>query len=143
MKDSTVISCLALLISIITPYLNFLMNRRVNNISLESQHLQDIYVEFLTKKIPEAKRDIIYKNNYFQGSYPLQKVLVELLKALSFYKYIDNEFYTDAKIAIQKLEDYIVLYESEIFKNSEVPRIEIENNLSDIYCIINNKYKNG
>lgn len=66
-----------------------------------------------------------------------------MLKALSFYKYIDNEFYTDAKIAIQKLEDYIVLYESEIFKNSEVPRIEIEKNLSDIYCIINNKYKNG
>lgn len=143
MEDSTIISCVALIISFITPIFNYFMNRRVNDITLESQHLKDIYVEFLTQRIPEARRDIIYTDTYFQGSYPLQKVLLELLKALSFYKYIDNDFYMDVKIAIQKLEDYIVLNESEIFRNSEIPRKEIEKDLSDIYNIINTKYKNG
>lgn len=143
MDASTIISCIALIISFLTPIFNYAMNRKMNAITLEAQHLKDIYVEYLTKKIPEAKRDIIYKDTYFQGSYPLQKVLLELLRSLSFYKYIDNDFYTDIKIAIQALEDYIVLNESEPFKNSEIPRKEIEQYLSAIYNTINTKYKNG
>lgn len=143
MEDSTIISCFALIVSFITPIFNYIMNRRVNGIVLESQHLKDIYVEFLTQKIPDARRYIIYTDTCFQGSYPLQKALIELMKALSFYQYIDEDFYIDIKIAIQKLEDYIVVNESETFKNSEIPKKEIEKNLSEIYNIINTKYKNG
>lgn len=143
MSDTAIISCIALIISFISPIYTYIKTKRINDITLKSQHLKEIYKDFLMDKIPVNMNCITYKDNCLNNTIELQKTLIELLKSLSFYKYIDKDFYTDIKIAIQTLEDYIVLNEGEIFETSEIPKEEIEKDLSDIYNIINQKYIDG
>ena len=145
MNASLVVSIIALIISLISPIYSYIMSKKVNDINLKSEYIKDTYKEFLTKRIPEARRYVSFNDNTLTGIGKLQNELIELRRALYFYKYSENDFYMDIKIKIQTLEDFVVNNEGCKFDDAEIENMQrqIEEMLTDIYESMNNKYNNG
>ena len=119
--------------------------KKVNTINLNSELLKDIYIKYLTQKIPEALRYVNYdgKGN-IEGVSQIQEVLLSFLKSIKYLKYLDAEFYNDIKSKIQRLEDYIIGGELQDYQPTredfEKHRDEM---LYDIYIAMADKYENG
>lgn len=142
------LECVAIVLSIIAiivSVIGIFQTKKVNTINLNSEHIKDIYKEFLTQKIPDSLRYLNYNDNHeLSGEQKLQNTLLEFLKAIRYFEYLDEEFYIDIKMKIQRLEDYIIGSE---LQNYDVPKDffykNVKEMLVDIYNAVSNKYENG
>lgn len=141
-----VISIISLIFAIVMPIYEQSKNKKVNDINLNSEYLKEIYVTYLTKEIPNAKRYLRYtKEGLLVDVDNLCEVLRKLMKDMYFYHYIDNDFYVDLIAAIQDLEDMLINNEGVFFDqpNQEDFDLEIERKTTVIYSLLNDKYQNG
>lgn len=116
-----VLSIIAIVISIITIFIEFCGNQRVNRINLEANFYEKIYNEFLIDKIPNARNAIVYNNNKVSGADELIDVLNDMRRKSLFFKYKEEKFYNTL---CKKLQDL----ENELVKKSD---LELD---SDDYC---------
>ena len=140
-----IISILSLLVSIVFAALEIRNSKKINDINLEAELSKDIIKEYLTQKFPDAISKIHFKGKKLTEIVPLQTALNGLRKELRFFKYCDNVFYTKLKAQTQQLEDYIVNNEGKLFNTDEHGEVmdEIRNQMTSIYALLNQKYKNG
>lgn len=142
------LECVAIVLSIIAiivSVIGIFQTKKVNTINLNSEHIKDIYKEFLTQKIPDSLRYLNYNDNHeLSGEQKLQNTLLEFLKSIRYFEYLDEEFYIDIKMKIQRLEDYIIGSE---LQNYDVSKDffykNVKEMLVDIYNTVSNKYENG
>lgn len=116
-----VLSIIAIVISVITIFIEFYGNQRVNRINLEANFYKKIYNEFLIDKIPNARNAIVYNNNIVSGADELIDVLNDMRRKSLFFKYKEEKFYNTICKKMQDLEN-------ELVKKSD---LELD---SDDYC---------
>lgn len=115
------LSIIAIVISVITIFIEFYGNQRVNRINLEANFYEKIYNEFLINKIPNARNAITYNNNIVSGVDELIDVLNDMRRKSLFFKYKEEKFYN---ILCKKLQDL----ENELVRKSD---LKLD---SDDYC---------
>lgn len=140
-----IISILSLLISILFAVLEIRNSKKINDINLEAELSKDIIKEYLTEKFPDAMSKIYFKGRKLTNIVHLQTALNGLRNKLKFFKYCDNTFFAKLKDKTQRLEDYIVSNEGRSYNAEDQGEVmdEIRNQMTDIYELLKQKYKNG
>lgn len=140
-----VISILSLFVAFLMPIYEQYRSKKVNDINLNSEYLKDIYIKYLTDKIPNARKLIRFNDDKLSDVAELANAFQELLHQVYFFKYIDEEFYAELKIYIQDLEDSLSNDSGMKFSDEEKEKFNesLEEKVTNIYSILNNKYKNG
>ena len=141
-----IISIISLVTTCIFAFFEIQSNRKLNRINLESVYIMEIYKEYLTISIPQARKNLRFDaNNRLIDIGALKNVLIEMCQKSSYYLYADKTFYTTLKTHLQSLEDYIVNNENKSFEPEDQAEVlnNIEKNLGEIYKCINKKYRNG
>ncbi len=141
-----ILSFASLLVSIGVVTYELHGTKKINDINLVANIMNQIYMKYLITEIPEARRLIDFPGNKLCGTQRLQDVLVHLKNDSLFFKYSDNKFFDKLKNLCQDLEDYIVKNDGKKYDSLEEKNAVftyIEEKLSDLYNLIENKYKNG
>lgn len=140
-----IISIVSLLISIVIAFVENKNSKRINDINLEAELSKDIIKQFLTETFPGAVTKIHFKERKLSNIVHLQNALNNLRNKLRFFKYCDESFYSKLKEKTQSLEDYIVLNEGRTFNVEDQSEVmnEIVSQMTDIYTLLKEKYKNG
>jgi len=140
-----IISIISLLVSILFAILEIRNSKKINDINLEAELSKDIIKEYLTEKFPNAISKIHFKGRKLTDIVPLQNALNGLRNRLRFFKYCDNTFFIKLKNKTQTLEDYIVSNEGRSYNAEDQGEVmgEIRNQMTDIYELLKQKYKNG
>lgn len=144
MSIATVLSCVAIVISILSPIYSYSKAKKINDINLNSTQLQKVYDEFLMKRIPAARNRIATPYNRIENIRAFQNELQEFTRALSFYRYIDPPFFDSISKQTARTEDFVVEKLSSSRGNlSSNDFKRVDKFIRDIYYILNEKYKNG
>lgn len=140
-----IISIVSLLISIVIAFVENKNSKKINDINLEAELSKDIIKQFLTETFPGAVTKIHFKGRKLSNIVHLQNALNNLRNKLRFFKYCDESFYSKLKEKTQSLEDYIVLNEGRTFNVEDQSEVmnEIVSQMTDIYTLLKEKYKNG
>lgn len=139
------VSIVSICISLIVMAIEIHSNKKLNDINLEAELSKDIVKGYLTKKFPQAISDIYFNEKKLTNIDSLQNALNSLRNELRFFKYSDPEFYGDLKMKTQEIEDYIVENEDCYFEYCEQIEVKavIHKKTTELYALLNNKYKNG
>ena len=99
----------------------------------------------MTETFPGAVTKIHFKGRKLSNIVHLQNALNNLRNKLRYFKYCDESFYSKLKKKTQSLEDYIVLNEGRTFNVEDQSEVmnEIVSQMTDIYTLLKEKYKNG
>lgn len=137
-----VLSILAIVISILSVFFEYLWTQKINRTNLEADFFKDIYGDFLMKKVPEARNYIHYNNQLVSDTENLIDVLNDIRRASLFYKYKDKKFYNDLCEQLRKLEDILVTKTDKMLDNDDYSDFiqEINAGIESIYNIIMNRY---
>lgn len=140
-----IISILSIIVSTILFSVEMSANKKINDINLESELFKDIVKDFLTNKFPQSISNIHFQDTCLSGIDDLQQSLIEMRKSFKFYMYSDITFYNDLKSKLQELEDYVVSNEGKKYSIEEQSDVmkEIRSQMTGIYSLLKNKYKNG
>lgn len=134
-----IIACIALVISVITLFVEIIQNSKNTKINSESEIFNQIFYEHLLKKIPEARQKIIYSNSRIVGTEDLIKELNTLRQDALYFKYKDKKFYKLLKQSLQSLEDKLVSQELKEEEDYAELYNEISKDLESIYSLIMSK----
>ncbi len=137
----TILSIVAIFISIIIPLFQHFWNKKMHSDDLEAEFYKDIFKEYLIKRIPEARIRIHYNNNKLDGTNRLIDVLNNLRRDILFFRFNDRTYYDELCKLLQKLEDKLVnrtgnMNDSEYIKFYE----EVDKDIHSIYEVIMKKY---
>lgn len=137
-----VMSALALIISLVTAYMEYSGNKRINGTNLEATFYKDIYFEYLLKKIPTARQEIRYSEQKIHDVEALIDVLNAMRQDSLFFKYKDKVFYERLKGSLQKLEDYLVGTSGKKYELDDFTAAveEINKKIEEIYDCIMKQY---
>ena len=140
-----IISILSIVIAIGVPVYEKNNNKKVNDINLNSEYLKEIYICYLTKEIPKARKIMRFDHDILCDTNDFCNVLKSFLSEIHFYMYIDKEFYDRMKESIQTLEDLLMDSDGNTFIGDERNNLidSIDNHLKWIYEFMNEKYING
>lgn len=137
-----VLSIIAIVISVITIFIEFYGNQRVNRINLEANFYEKIYNDFLIDKIPNARNAIAYNNNIVSGADELIDVLNDMRRKSLFFKYKEEKFYNELCKKLQELENELVKKSDMELDNDNFCQFveNIKKALEEIYDIVLCKY---
>ena len=140
-----VISTCSFAISTILSIWAIFFNKRINDINLDSDMLKGIVGEFLIDKFPKAYSDLCINNNKLTNIDQMQDVLTALVRKLKYFKFKDSGFYKSIKTVCQELENYLVEKYLETMELDEQAEFStnVSKQISAIYQLIDDKYKNG
>lgn len=106
---ATVLSVIAIIVSIIVAIKENRLQTDLNRINLESEYFNDIYKEHLIYKIPKARGYITFDaSGKLIGTDKLIEELQQLRQDSLYFHYNKRDFYNKLKEEIQTLEDYLV-----------------------------------
>ncbi|MFR4986814.1 MAG: hypothetical protein ACLUCH_05415 [Lachnospirales bacterium] len=140
---SIIISIIAILVSIYS----IKSNIKINEINIQKSYFDEIYKDYLIKKIPKARSDIRVIGNKITGTKNMCNIIKDIKFDSLYYKYQDDEFYKNINDICQSLLDYIVCCENkpyndfeqdEIFQNVNNITLKIE----ELYVILHQKLLN-
>lgn len=136
------LSVIAIVISIITIFIEFYGNQRVNRINLEANFYEKIYNDFLIEQIPNARNAIVYNNHIVSGVDILIDVLNDMRRKSLFFKYKEEKFYTNLCTKLQELENELVKKSDIELDNDDYCKFVeyIKKSLEEVYDIILCKY---
>lgn len=140
-----IISIISIVISIIFAILQINSDKKINDINLEAELSKEIFKDYLINRFPNAISEICFEKNKLSNIGKLQNELNSLRKDIRFFKYYDECFFEDFRTISQELEDYIVTNEGKeyAFDDQRAVNDYIMKKLSDVYTLIETKYKNG
>jgi hypothetical protein len=138
-----IISIVAVIISIAVGYIQHKREYNINQTNLEAVYFNDIYKEYLIKRIPIARRYIRFdKNGVLKDTNKIIKELNNIRQDSIYYLYNDEKFYNELKKKCQDLEDYLVRNSTNYLLGEEQTEFhnKLQNELKAIYRIINDKF---
>ena len=104
-----IISIISLLLSIIITFCEIRENRKINDISLESEYFDYLFKELLLKEIPKSRAKISFNmNSNLINTEDLVSTLNDIRHSALYFQYTDTEFFNNLKTELQNLEDYLV-----------------------------------
>lgn len=143
LKDfwDTVLSLVALLVSLYAIYHSSRENKKIHSSNMESDFYREIFFQFLSEKIPDNWYKIRYTDGKFSNLDYLILELNNLRKNILFFKFKDPSFYNTLFAKLQSTEDHLVEMgnpnaSSQSYSNQE----KLDNLLAEIYQFILNKY---
>ncbi|MBA3926898.1 hypothetical protein [Listeria rustica] len=113
------LSILAIIISAGVLIVQIVIEKKVNKKNLEFNLFNDIYKEYLIKKIPEAKSFLTFSESRVTGTDTLVQVLNDLRQDSIFYKNTDEKFYLKLIKNVQEFEDDLVKTMNSTYDNDE------------------------
>lgn len=141
-----VLSIISFLASFICFFIERKLDKKINNINLQSHHFSVLFDKILLEDIPNARKMIIidYRHKLigFEG---LQKCIVKLRRNCLIYYYMDKKFYDKVDKAVQDLEDYLIYNSSKILEAPQSNKVEqnIDQKVKQIYDIMFEKFLKG
>ncbi|MCH5250573.1 MAG: hypothetical protein J1E98_11595 [Lachnospiraceae bacterium] len=137
-----VISIIALMISVGSSVFEYFWNRHISRKNAETEIYKDIFIEYLIKKIPEARNKIHYGNEILSDIDDLVNVLNDLRRDILFFKFSDNCFYRELYKKLQKLEDKLVTISGKKIDADEFADFHkgLDEDIHNIYNFIMKKY---
>ncbi len=143
---SLIISIVALLSSVIVAIYDKRVDKKLNDITMESLYFNELYKDLLLNKIPEnrLKITINYEGKLIGGD-DLVKTLKEIRRNSTYFLYTDKRFYERLKNSAQELEDYILSTEDKVLEGEEQTEVLncITNKISNIYKVMTEKCFKG
>lgn len=143
---SLIVSIVALLVSVIVVVYDKKVDKKLNDISLESTYFNDLYKDFLLKDLPQNRLKItINFEGKLVGGNDLVNTLNEIRKSSTYFLYTDKEFYDELKKCTQDLEDYILSAEDKSLVGEDQTEVfnDISSKISKIYKVMTEKCFKG
>jgi hypothetical protein len=138
-----IVSIVAVIIALAVGYIQHKREYDINQTNLEAVYFNDIYKEYLIKRIPIARRYIRFdKNGVLKDTNKIRNELNNIRQDSIYYLYNDENFYNELKKKCQDLEDYLVRNSTNSLLGEEQTEFhnKLQNELKDIYRIINDKF---
>lgn len=134
---------ISLVISIVVAVIQFFQQRSIHRASLNSKYHDEIFLDHLIHKIPEARKYIRFNEaGKLDDIEKLTDELSQMLNGALYYKYKDNGFYKKLKDKIQDIEDYVMNCGNKSFEQEEQAEVykKIQEKLEKMYKLINDQY---
>ena len=104
-----IISIVSLLFSTAIAICEIKENRKINDISLESEYFDYLFKELLLKEIPKSRAQISFdRESILIDTEALVTTLNEIRHSALYFQYTDTEFFNQLKTALRNLEDYLI-----------------------------------
>lgn len=138
-----IVSIVATIIALAVAYIQHKREHSINQTNLEAVYFNEIYKEYLIKRIPTARKYIyIDKNGILKDTDKIRDELNNIRQDSLYYFYNDEDFYKELKKKCQNLEDYLVESLTNPLVGEEQTEFysKLQSELKAIYRIINNKF---
>ena len=143
---SEAVSILLSLIAIVISAYAVSYEKKINNNNLQADYYKEIFGIYLKTKIPEAGKRLSYDGNgKLNRSYKdVTKVLFEMYTKCGYFKYVNNDFYTNLKDEIQYFEDLSLSKAAgNVFNREDQAKslMELHKQIENIVQLINKQYQ--
>lgn len=136
------ISLIAIIVSIYSIY----VQKKLNDVNLQSTFFIEIFGDYLKKKIPNSAKNLTYDSNgKLDVSYKkVSKEMFSMIRECGYFKYYDNDFYYKLCEMVRELDDYLVsLAGKKIMEKEDQDEklISIHKEIEKIVHYINKKFQ--
>lgn len=138
-----IVSIVAAIIALAVAYIQHKREFSINQTNLEAVYFNEIYKEYLIKRIPNARKYIhIDMNGVLKDTDKIRDELNNIRQDSLYYFYNDEKFYNKLKLKCQSFEDYLIRSSSTPLVGEEQTEFlnNLQSELKDIYKIINDKF---
>ncbi|OMD87939.1 MULTISPECIES: hypothetical protein [Paenibacillus] len=138
-----IVSIAAAVIALAVAFIQRRTDHKLNQTNLESVYFNEIYKEYLIKRLPNARKYIyIDTSGMLKDTDKIRDELNNIRQDSLYYFYNDNIFYKKLKTKCQSLEDYLVTSLSNPLVGEEQTEFynKLQSELKELYRIINNKF---
>jgi len=132
---TNILALIALLISLYSLHKTSTLEKRGHEFVL----FQEVYQNYLVKKIPEARANIIItQSGKIQGIDQFTSTLTDLRKISLYFKFSDPDFFENLKNTMWRLEDYLVMAQEPLLGDARYKfEVEVDARLNNIYqCLL-------
>lgn len=137
MDLSDVIAVMALVISGIALYKQL----KKDKVSQNTIFFKEIFFNFLTQDYVEARNDISFDNSgKIDNTDKFEEIIADLGKRISFYEYVDKNFYDKLKKLLTNLDDLLLDDKNYKGKKQTDHSNEIDEKISELFKLIMDKY---
>ena len=142
-NTSDILAGIAIIVSIASAAYQWYLDSHMNKVNLEADDFRTLYSKHLLYELPKAWMYIRFKNGKLVD---IENTLIELnaiRKDSLYFLYADKDFYTDIKIELQNLENFLIETAEEKLESQEEQQNvlnQIHSRLEMIYKIFNSKY---
>ncbi len=142
LSTSDILSLIAIIVSLGSAAYQWYLDSHMNQVNLESEYFKSLYSKHLLYDLPIARKYIRFDQNKLVDIDLLIDELNSIRNDSLFFKYADIDFYTDAKIVLQQLEDYLIDSSQRVLTDEEQKTVleQIEIKLKSVYRTFGNKY---
>ena len=131
-QTSDVIALFALIISIISVVFSIValrIQKKLNTTNLQAIYYEEIFKEYLVKKIPDAVRKLKYEQGHLDGSYrEISMTLLKMIDDSAYFAYANNSFYN-------KLRDLYGVLDEEMIKEASRIGVSRDEQKKFIYSV--------
>lgn len=126
---SDIIAVLAIICAIKCSSTTDRVTKNVGNKALKKDYFDLVFKEFMINTFPITIMDkICWKDgNICEDIYDVEDIIMNFIKQINPYRYLDYNFYQDVYVDLYNLEDYIM--ELIQIKESDVPSTETYNEI--------------
>lgn len=141
-NTSDVLAAIAIVVSLGSAAYQWYLDSRINKINLEADYFKTLYSQHLLYELPKARAYMRFSNGRLKDIDALIGELNKIRQDSLYFMYADKDFYTDIKIALGNLEDYLVKMGEESLNEEEQTEVfeQVQRKLEDIYKIFNDKF---
>lgn len=134
------ISALAFIGSIIA----LVQNRNMNITNLQARYFEEIFKEYVVKKIPDAVEKLCFEEGRLSPNYKeLNNVMMDMICSAKYYAYAKHDFYSELKAKTQNLEDKLIIQAGKKLDEIDLQVkfvYEVHQDIMDIVTYINQNY---
>ncbi|MGE7753236.1 hypothetical protein [Lysinibacillus fusiformis] len=138
-----IVSIIAAIIALVVAYIQHIREHSINQTNLEAVYFNEIYKEYLIKRIPSSRKYIhIDMYGVLKDTDKIRNELNNIRQDSLYYLYNDEVFYKELKNKCQNLEDYLISCSANPLVGEEQTDFhnKLQSDLKEIYRIINNKF---
>lgn len=141
-NTSDVLALIAIIVALGSAAFQWYLDTHMNKVNLEADYFRALYSEHLLYKLPKARKYINFENKKLVHVDMFLEELNAIRQNSLYFMYADIDFFTDIKIELQKLEDYLIDTGNQIVDEEEQEDVfvQIQYMLEGIYKLFNNKY---
>lgn len=137
MDLSDVIAVFALLISVFALYKQL----KKDKVSQNTIFFNQIFFKFLTQDCVDARNDIRFDNcGKLENTEKFEELIADLGNKISFYEYVDKNFYDQLKKLLTELDDLVVDDKEFKGKKQTDHSNEIDKKILELFKLIMDKY---
>lgn len=134
---SDYIALLALLISVLA----LSKQLKKDKIFQNTIFFKEVFLQFLTQDCVEARNDIKFDSDgKIDNTDKFEVLIADLGKKISFYEYVDKEFYDELRKLLTELDDLLLDDKNYKGKKQTDHFNKIDEKISELFRLIMNKY---